>query len=447
MTSKIVQSPYKPRKQFVKFHEDDTNRFTVIAAHRRLGKTVFCVNQLVYRALKCKLPNPVYVYLAPERIQVKKIAWSYIKQYTQWIPGCRVFEAELKVEFPIPSGTVATIYADGASDPHTLRGMYMDGVVLDEVAQMPPDTWNEVVSPCLADRGGWAVFIGTPKGRNFFYKIYQEAMNGVTEDGIPKIGWVAETFRASETGVLSPEELQIQLGNIGPESYAQEYEMDWTASFEGSYYGKYMSAARMENRITSVVYDPRYPVYTAWDLGGSDSTCIWFAQFIEGNLRLIDFYRKRGEIDLRHYVNVVNSKPYVYKKHFLPHDVEQKHVGAVGMTRMEVLKSAGFYVEVIKKSAVIDGIQQVRSLLPFTTFDEKKCEYGIKALEMYECKVDPDKGVDEQKPLHNWASHPADAFRYLCQGIRPVRDIKILPATFGKQPEYTKYESYNPYDV
>ena len=388
----------------------------------------------------------MYVYLTPERAQAKKVAWPYIKDYTRWIPGSTISEADMKVTFPTANGTKATIYVDGASDPHTLRGMYIDGAILDEAAQMPPDTWNEVIRPALSDRLGWAIFIGTPKGRNFFYDKFHEALKGENREGVKLIGWKAVGLKASETGLLPQEELDAMVAEMGPEKFAQEMELDWTGSFEGSYYGKYFADLRKNGGITNVAYDPKYPVYTGWDLGGADSTCIWFAQYIHGELRLIDFYRKKGEIDLRHFVNVVQGKPYVYKKHFLPFDIEQNPQGSIGQKRIDVFRSAGMSLEVIKRVAISDGIQAVRSLLPFCKFDEKKCEYGIHAMEMYEARVDDTKGVDEQKPIHNWASHAADAFRYLALGIRPSlshTSDKLNKEAVKNLTTFT-YESYDP---
>lgn len=215
--------PYKPRFPQTEIHEKlEQFRFVVLVAHRRMGKTVLVINHLIKQALLCKRENGMFAYVAPFKNQAKTIAWEYLKKYTEPIPGRVVNEQELFVR--LPSGAKVRIF--GADNPDALRGLYFDGIVLDEVAQMDPYVWNEVIRPALSDRNGFAVFIGTPKGINLFYELYSRARSGGDS------GWYAAMHRADETGVLPPEELAALKKDMSDNAYRQEYLCDFTASSE-----------------------------------------------------------------------------------------------------------------------------------------------------------------------------------------------------------------------
>ena len=168
---RVISTGYDARPQFAPFHAR-TERFAVIVAHRRAGKTVSCGNDLIDGALRCPKPNPRFAYLAPYFKQAKDVAWQYIRDYTRAIPGVAYNEAELRAD--LPNGGRVRLY--GADNPDSLRGIYLDGVVLDEVAQMEPELWDEVVRPTLSDRHGWAIFIGTVKSVDLFSETYARAV-------------------------------------------------------------------------------------------------------------------------------------------------------------------------------------------------------------------------------------------------------------------------------
>ena len=190
-------------------------RFNVLVCHRRFGKTVLAVNELVHRSLTCGAPHPRHAYLAPLRKQAKRVAWDYLKRYTAAIPARTVNEAELRIE--LPGGR--RLFVEGADNPDALRGLYLDGVVLDEFGQMNPEAWREVIRPALADRAGWAIFIGTPKGRNAFHAVF-EAGRAAIAKGDPD--WYAQVFRASESDVIPAAELEAARRDMDEAEYAQE---------------------------------------------------------------------------------------------------------------------------------------------------------------------------------------------------------------------------------
>ena len=181
-----------------------------------------------------------------------------------------------------------------------------------------------------------------------------------------------------------------------------------------------MANAEKDGRITGVPYEPGARVWTAWDLGMADRTVLWFAQIVGREIHLIDYYENSGA-ELGHYVRKIEEKPYLYAGHILPHDVKVKELGT-GKSRLEVLEGLGLKCTVARELKVEDGINAVRMALPRCWFDRKKCERGVDALKMYRTEYDERLQVPRQRPLHDWASHPADSFRYLCISIDQTID-------------------------
>jgi hypothetical protein len=218
---RVVTLPYTPRFPQPEIHGlIESHRFSVVVAHRRLGKTVCMVNHLIKAALLDTSGDGRYGYVAPYRNQAKNIAWDYLKHFSGPVPGRVVNEGDLFIEFP----NGARIRLFGADNADVMRGLYFDGVVMDEVANMKPEVWGEIVRPALSDRNGWACFIGTPKGINLFYELFTLGQN--TE------GWCSRVYRADETGVVSNEELGAARFVMSDKQYRQEFLCDFSASMD-----------------------------------------------------------------------------------------------------------------------------------------------------------------------------------------------------------------------
>lgn len=405
-------SPYQPRSHQAALHKEIL-RFSVLVCHRRFGKTVLAVNELIDRSLRCERDEPRHAYLAPLRKQAKRVAWDYLKRFTAHVPDRVVREGELRVDL---SGG-RRIFVDGADNPDALRGLYLDGVVLDEYGQMQPSVWSQVVRPALSDRQGKALFIGTPKGRNAFHDLYQEATAKMAAgDG----DWFAALRRASDTGVIPPAELEAARRDMDEDEFAQEFECSFAAGIVGAYYAKLLADVERENRIGNVPWEPALPVHTAWDLGIGDSTAIWFVQQTGRELRWIDYHESAG-VGLDYYARVLGAKPYVYGEHLLPHDAAARELGT-GRTRIEMLASLGIRGRIVARHAVDDGIQALRALIPRAWFDAAKCARGLEALRAYRRAWDERLGLFRARPLHDWASHGADAARTAAMGLREARD-------------------------
>lgn len=421
---RTIEIPYTPRPQFEAYH-DRTQRFAKIVAHRRFGKTVGCINELIRAALTNprQFPPPRYSYIAPTYAQAKDVAWSYLKHYSTPIPGIEARESDLTVIYP--NGSLVKLY--GADNYERMRGLYNDGVIIDEPAQIDPRAWPEVIRPTLSDYVGWATFIGTPAGRDWFYKI------DLTGDGSEAPGFFRLTLKASDTGIIPPSELESLKSGLSEEQYAQEFECSFEAAVIGAYFGKLMAAADADKRITGVPFEPTAQVYTAWDLGIRDATAIWFAQVIGREIRIIDYYESSG-VDLGHYVREIANKPYLYAGHIVPHDAQAKELGT-GKSRLEVLESLGLKnLTIAPMHRVEDGINAVRTIIPRCWFDARKCARGIDALKLYRAEYDDKLQALKPRPVHDWASHAADAFRYLAMTL----DTQIVNTGFNRAINYPR---------
>ena len=399
---------YRPRKLIKPYH-NRSERFAVIIAHRRFGKTVAAINDLIKDALTIPLPKVRVAYIAPYYSQAKAIAWDYLQEYTQDVEGVEYNTSELRVDFP----NGARIRLFGADNADTLRGLYFDHVVLDEPADFPARAWPTVIRPALADRKGKATFIGTPKGKNQFYETYVNAKQNKN--------WYTAMFKSSETGLLDPEELEEAKKAMGEDRFEQEFECSFEAAIQGAYYAKEMKKASADGRVSGVPYDPSIGVVTSWDLGIGDSTAIWFAQYVGQEVHLIDYYESSG-VGLDHYAKVLSETGYHFEEHILPHDVRVKELGT-GKSRLETLDSLGIKnVKIAPKLGIDDGIQAARSMLNKCWFDDEKCERGIEALLQYRREFDERLKTWRGRPLHDWTSHGADSFRYLAVGRKEQTD-------------------------
>ena len=353
---------------------------------------------MIRDAMYSKSPNSRYAFISPTFKQGKATAWDYIKTFAGKIPGVKFNESELRADFP--NGARITIL--GAENDQALRGIFLDGCVLDETQSISPNLFPEIIRPALADRKGWCVFIGTPKGKNYFFELYEYAKK--TE------GWFASIHKASETKILDDDELKAAKSIMSEDLFDQEFECSFQAAITGSYYGTLIEEIEKNNKVVENLYDPELPVETWWDLGMNDSTVIWFAQRHKGQIRLIDFYENAGE-GLDHYANILESKGYNYNRHIAPHDIKVRELGAYGKSRLETALELGISFEVAPKLSLEDGIEAVRKSLSNCWFDKNKCHYGMECLKSYQKKWDDINQCFRNRPIHNFASHAADAFR------------------------------------
>jgi hypothetical protein len=299
-----------------------------------------------------------------------------------------------------------------------MRGIYLDGVVPDEYGDQDPRAWTEVIRPALSDRKGWASFIGTPKGDNHFRELRDLAAANPDE-------WYLATLRASQTGILDAQELASAASMMTAEQYAAEYECSFEGSVVGSYYGEALGKLQDRGCIGDHGWLPDHAVHTVWDTGGT--TSVWFFQTVGTTIRIIDYLEGVNK-NTAWYANELRSRPYTYGTHIAPSDADEEKeiVGKSWKTSFEELEVFGWQI-LPKQKSIDDGINQAQLLLPrcqFNTSGERNAADGLRGLQNYRREWDDGRKKFRDTPRHDWASHPADAFRYLAVGLPLVSDAR-----------------------
>lgn len=416
---------YTPRQQFMDLHER-TKRWACLVVHRRGGKTVACINELLTRATYTPKQNARYAYIAPFYRQAKDVAWQYLKQFGEGVVT-KVRESELRVE--LFNGAWITLY--GADNPDALRGLYLDGVVLDEYGDCRPSLWGTVILPTLIDRKGWAIFIGTPKGKNHFWEVSQRSKS--------EEGWYELTLKASDSGIIDEEELSEMKAQMTEEEYAQEMECDFEAAVKGTYYASIIQQMEASGKIgISPVYDPNKKVRVSSDIGRSDSTAWWFWQDDVAGPQIIDYFEATDKI-VEDIIDMLNAKPYTYEDLWLPFDAKANTFQTRRST-MEQLMDADFPVKMVPKLAVQHGIDAARKILPLCTINKDLCYDGVEALRAYRRQYNELTKAFAETPFHDWSSNGADAFRYMalvCNEKEYIEETKEAKVPVFKSKDYT----------
>lgn len=399
--------PYAPRAAFLPFHER-TQRWAVLVVHRRAGKTVSVINELIKGALTCQREAPRFAYVAPTYAQAKDVAWSYLKRFTENIPGRVVAEAELHVT--LPGDRRIRLY--GSDNYDRMRGIYLDGVGVDEPADMDPAAWYDVIRPALSDRTGWCVWIGTPKGRDAFFRLWKEATSSPD--------WFTMRLPASQSHLLPLDELEsAKKGMKALEgAYEREYECSFETPVAGSIYGEVINEARSKGRLCEFEWDRNCPVYSAWDLGWNDSTTIWLWQMVGHDIRWL-WHTRRTQCKASEMALELINCGIPVTAHFIPHDGGAHRPGE-GKSYKQLLEEAGLMnitvVPVCRSKW--PGIDYLRGLLYRSWFRIPACDKGIEALEAYHSKDTTNGQTSSKEPVHDWASHDADAARTMAEALQ-----------------------------
>lgn len=414
MKEKQVAIPYLPRKAFLPYHASKL-RFRVTLAHRRAGKTVARINQLLRSATQCKLRAPRYAYIDPELGQAKRTAWDYLQYYARPIleRGGKANQSELYIELP-HNGAQIRLY--GAENAQSIRGSYFDGVVLDEAQGISRTVLNTIVLPALADRQGWLDVSGTAHGReNLLGELVQIAQENPSQ-------WFYQVLKASETGIIPATELEVLRRVMSENEYRQEFECDLDAAITGAIYGEQMLKASDDGRIRKVDLDPEKPVNTSWDLGFDDATAIWWWQVYPGEIRIIDYW-EGSHIDVPGLVKIVKDRKYTYGDHYVPHDAAQKLLAAGGRSIIQQMFELGLKTRKVDATSQQNSIEALRLTLARCYFDVTRCKDGISALRQYQFEFDSERKIFKSKPKHDWTSHGCDALEIMAQVWRePVKE-------------------------
>lgn len=411
--------------------------------HRRAGKDDVALNWAAVSAIQ---KPATYWHMLPEAAQARKAIWEAVDPHTgirridqAFPPAIRATTREQEMLIKLVNG--ATWQVVGSDNFNSLVGSPPLGIVSSEYSISNPSAWA-YMRPILAENGGWFLAIYTPRGRNHGYDLMREHENNPD--------WFVQRLPATQTSVFSQAQLDAERAEYerewgvdqGQALFNQEYLCSFDAAIVGAYFAGEFQKIDNESRIGRVPHNTGFQVYTGWDLGQDDATAIVFAQVSRtGEWRVIDYYEGSGA-GPEHYVGVLRSKPYDYAGHYMPHDVEQQHFGMTG-TRREIFSSLGLKGIVTVPSprgAVAERINAIRQVLPRSVFDKARTERLTEALRTYRRDWD-DKGKTwRQAPVHDWSSHPTDAFGTLAQGLREPR-IETRPRRLAPISD-----NWDPYD-
>lgn len=481
--------PYRftPREyQFplLRYYDTMPNRQRAfILAHRRTGKDLLAWNILIKETQK---RVGTYWHVLPLLNQARKIIWTGATKdgipFLDFIPPpLIVSKRDDDMSIRLKNGSLIQLV--GADRFDSLVGANPVGVNLSEFALMKPAVWD-YLSPILNENDGWANFITTPRGRNHAFDLFKSMVDTVKNKGAKyfvQVLTVDDTRKPvlDDNGdpvidkhgkpvvqrIISDEDIQEQRDmNVPEEIIQQEYYCSFEAGRVGAYYSEAMAKLEKEGRIEQIDYNPNLPLYTAWDIGFSDSMAIWYFQIDNKKINVIEYneFSGRSIIECCHLVlgkwnklkeecgwaddqvakamaQYQHHESYKYKEHFGPHDLDNTEV-SIGVTRRNVAKKHGIKFRLVPRTDVASGIDLVRRILINVHFDRDKCLQGTRALKEYRKKWNEDKQMYEDKPLHDWSSHGADGFRYLAQGIVTYIDRTLDKAALKKEAS----TDYNP---
>lgn len=455
--------PYKPRQWALSTLHKSVKRFMVVVIHRRGGKSTAALNHLVRDALRYRKHR--YAYIAPQLKQAKSIAWGILKDITANVAGRQVNESETKVTFR--NGSEVRLF--GGDNPDALRGLGLNGVILDEYAQMSPIVFTQIVTKCVADTAGYVIILGTPKGKGHFHRVYTAAKQN------PEM-WEAiyldiDYSLKNETGqtitnlrnAYADDKQLVKQGLMSQEEFDQEWHLSWEAALKGAVYAKQIAEARRKKRIGVVPHDPSLLTFSVWDLGIGDSTAIGlFQKPSPRETHLIDYIENTGE-GYPYYASVLKKKPYIYGGHFFPFDIKNKEQ-STGKTRLATMEKlfGRDKVFVVPKISEEDGIDLGRAMWNRLWVDESVDEDGqggglfMDMIGSHIYEYDETRGVFRPKTKHDFASHCGAMYRYAAtiedeflrivnheeERLQPVRKEEIVQDEYmgDQDPQWLRDE-------
>lgn len=423
--------PYTARRWAIPFHKA-WQRWGCLVLHRRAGKTTACLLQhqraatsdewekwrlkklnptLTDEQLPDLLRNRVYGHVLPTRVQAKLAAWDHLKYYASFAGGVPN-ESELRVDYP--GGHRVQLF--GGDEPDKLRGPAFSGLSLDEFGMQRPNIFSEVLSKNLADHLGYCIFAGTIKGKNQLYKTWKAAQGAeewftIWQDINQSLATEADASILMLRQAMLDDQMLITKGLMSQEEYDQEWFLSIEAAIKGAYYSKEITAMRAQSRVRSVPYDPALPVYDVWDLGAGANMSVGLFQRVSREIHFIEYIEGEDKDGIPQMIAHLQRRPYVFGKHFAPHDINATDL-STGKTRLETAKTLGWPFEIVPGIGVADGINAARLAFARLYVDDTKCDTWLESIGHYRRPWDDKRGMFGDTPVHDFASHPADMWRY-----------------------------------
>lgn len=392
--------------------KDDTSRFKTACIHRRFGKTILAVDWLVEGNEVCTLPDYKGFFVFPFAKQGEEVAWDFLCQQTAHIPDCKYDKWRLEVTFPlnkargdIVGGKIKLL---GAEQYHKHRGKYADRVAFDELCDIPPAAWRQVFRPMLSDREGSAFFIGTPRGKDWFYDLWQ--------NGGRIAGWKSWHANVYETGALPPAEIEALREEYrnDPNDFAREFLCDWDVAASGAYYQKQVNAMIDKNRIGEVPHLPDQQVYTSWHFDKNDTYTVLFWQQARAMWHAIDCLQEHNS-SVAEIAPQILAKPYVYATHMCPPLPPDS-------ARLQIARQLGLRMQPVRKCEHADVVELVKNEFPRFRFDKENCQDLTEAGRQYHAEYDEKLKVYKPNPVMNWAADYAGALGTFVLGPKRASD-------------------------
>ena len=418
-----IPNNWNPRPHQLPFFQamDSGKKRACLVWHRRAGKDSSVLNFTAKEMFK-RVGN--YWHLFPKQRQARKAIWNGIDGQGRKIIN-QAFPEELRTrtdgtEMMIEMANGSTWQLCGSDNYDSLVGANPIGVVFSEWSLCDPNAWN-YIRPMLAENGGWALFIYTPRGKNHGFSLYKMAKKN--PDWYCELLTVNDTKREDGTPVIGPEIIESERAEGMPEEQIQqEYYGSFEAQIPGAIYSRELASARDDGRLTALPIEPSLKVHTAWDLGISDAMSIWFFQAVGKEIRLIHYYENHNK-GMEHYAQYLQQfaaqHQITYGEHLAPHDIEVREL-TTGKTRKDMARSMGVTFRTVQRPRTkAEGHQAVRKVFPMLWIDENRAEHGLACISEYQYEWDDKKKVYKDQPKHDWASHGADALQTLALGYAP----------------------------
>ena len=421
MTRQVVQLPHKfvarnYQTELMQAMLIDGFRHAYYVCHRRAGKDKACLNIMVAAAMR---RVGTYLYLFPQHNQARRVIWKGIDgsgmRFLDHIPKSLILGKPNSTEMSVPLINGSIIQFGGSNNVDALMGTNPVGIVSSEYPLHHPNT-RGYLNPILVENRGWEILQGTPRGKGPAHQLFSLALKD--EEWFVKSLTVEDTRKNDGSPVITLEDIEAERRvGMAEELIRQEYYCDWNVGVQGAYYTRDLDLAEYEGRIKMWEINKNLPVYTFWDIGISDATSIWFLQPDGWDLKMVYYYEKTGE-GFDHYARVLldlsEKYGFKYKYHYAPHDIRSRQWGGTARSAISLARDSGIHFLITPNVSIDDGLQATMALFPRVWFHVEHCHLGLEALRNACREYDEVNRTYKDKPLHNWASHAHDSFRYFC---------------------------------
>ena len=423
-------NPYPFQRDFLRAVKDGRNTCTVI--HRRAGKDTVSLQAWLLRGLT---RVGTHIYLFPLQKQAREVIWHGMdftgKPFISYIPKQLIEKkSEARMEITLFNGS--RLVLAGSNNFNSHMGSNPVTIIYSEYSLHNPLA-RDYMNPILVQNGGIEILQYTPRGKNHGWDVYQSVIDN--PNYLVQCLGVDQTKDNDGNPLITPAQIKdAKERGMSDEMIRQEFYVDFNVGNHGAYFTREMSDMEREGRLGILQANPRLPLHTCWDLGGTDATAGWIFQVDGKFVNLLYILHDSGH-GLKYYLDkaerIRQSLRCEWGSHFMPHDVKQEHQGWESTeSRLMQARKHGWVLTVTPRVAFEDGIEAIRFAFPRLRIDKTNCDIGVRAIREYQRKYDEVKARFEPKPLDNWAVHIADSLRYLCVNFNRLWNVPIPQTSY-----------------